>query len=550
MVVVGKQLALSRDVKRQWVVTAILLFIAIGPHIYEVLQLRGTAAGIDEGLQVVAARNQYETGVAGIFASGADISQPAALRPLTNWPSTYRHLLVTLRRIGVTWGGALVSVRILLILLAALAWYALGRRVLGSMVWPAALLIPILYRISTHPTDLLVGVVCPLVMLILIANSREKTLGAMHGVVLTVGIAVAVAVKYSALFLIPGVILVTTWQSWRRGSLKRDFLWNGAMAVPALIVFAGLFYSNDVPDIVAEAAPFRTNETEVKTTPSIVRLLSMPPTTFFAKTFKSSSAAELVFNTLVKRTSVSWRTLWYAITAMMWIGFLVPLLVYFRTLKPEEPMRELILVCLILGLSAAAFLIAVDWSLSQSGYARVHRYYGPVSAALIIIYASAIVDFLSARRFRQKLLGILVLILIGPSLLVHVGRRAASLVLTEDPGYTRGMTFIRETTDELRGQDRAVYFGHIGAFCLLDRPIQHFRVPTDRFADGVHASEPAWLFVLHNPALTADMFTNYAREMRDKYDMQLREENGWQVIYKKVGLGSAVEGSSAPAAQR
>ncbi len=400
--------------------------------------------------------------------------------------------------IGMPLMWSLVFFNLLFLIGAAVGWFRLGRKIFNDEILAALLVVPIMWRISMYPADLFCCAVAPflLISLVRILNSDADEYPKYRLGAVSLMIFAMVFMKYSALYFIPGVLVILLVDSLRKGRLKRDLVRHAMVVLPATLLFLGTYTWNrqspDVIDQVAEIEAVDHNVSDIRA----ARLLSLPFTTFFLEPLKLNSVVRAALPALESRTSVGWRW-WLRILNLILLAATIGLVWYYwRHLEKGKRFQSLTFIVLVLGVSCAVLLLAVDVSKSTVGHVRTYRYYAPVAPVLLFFYLQSALHLFRRGGFVSKAVSIGVAILFFP-LLLWIGQQVVKTATYPALDFRAGMEFVDETSSRVRGDEPGVYFGHIGTFCQSTLPVVNLN--SDRsFWDESFASDSLWLFFVLN----------------------------------------------------
>ncbi len=500
---------------------------------YELVQKRGTCFDTDDGNQVMAARHWLSDDEYAIRKPVPDLAAEPVYEPVTRWPAGYSALVMVVLKTGMPLMPAVLLLRVLLLIAAVAGWFLIGRRIMRSEMTAAVLVVLVTFRLSMNPPDLFVCAVAPFLIIVLLEfrDSREifrKTL-----LLITICLLVAgmVVVKYSALYFIPGVFLVVAFDSVRKRSLKKPVLLVLALSLVGAIVFFGTSFMDSEDD-----SQIWKIEVEEITVERLPKILGLPFTTIMLEPFKINSVVRRLSPILASSSSTETR-LWKTIISIVLVVLMILLLLsYGRMIQSGEISERVTSVAAVLALCAGAFFVVVDVLLSEVGYASVYRYYAPVAPILIFVFARLAGELLLRPDWISRTMGAGTAILFGP-LLVYVSQDALRIVRSDDLRFNQGMEFIANTTSDLRGNEPAVYQGHIRTFCQINLPLVNLETDDEEFWDEATTATPVWLFLLDNRRSSSPRYSESIERLSVEFGLHTEAQDDWEVHYRRLEPG-------------
>jgi hypothetical protein len=526
--------------------TLLILAVAVTPHAYQFVAERGLCSDTDDGIQVDATIRWLQSGTYVTPIANAALSDPLDYRPENRWPRGYSILVALLLKIGIPLMWSLVVLNLLFLVGAAVGWFRLCREIFGDELLAALLVILITWRISMSPADLFCCAVAPflLISLVRILNSdvdenQKYRLGAVSLMIVAM-----VFMKYSALYFIPGVFVILLVDSLRNGRLKRDLVRHTMVVLPATLLFLGTYsWNRQTPDVIDQISEIEAIDHDVSNIKAS-RLLSLPFTTFFLEPIKLNSVVRAVLPGLSSRTSIGWRS-WLQILNLILLAATIGLVAYYwKHLEKGKRFQSLTFIVLVLGLSCAVLLLAVDVSKSTVGHVRTYRYYAPVAPVLLAFYLQSALHLYRRGGSAAKALGICVAILFLP-FLTWVGQQVWRAATSPALGVRAGMEFVNETSSRVRGDEPGVFFGHIRTYCQSTLPVVNLN--SDRsFWDESAASDSVWLFLLLNRNVDRSSYVEPIDALVREFDLGGEERDGWEIYYRRFGPGKLRSDVKAP----
>ncbi|NNE45182.1 MAG: hypothetical protein HKN37_00825 [Rhodothermales bacterium] len=217
---------------------------------------------------------------------------------------------------------------------------------------------------------------------------------------------------------------------------------------------------------------------------------------------------------------------------------------YWKNLEKGRRFQSLTFIVLVLGLSCAVLLLAVDVSKSTVGHVRTYRYYAPVAPVLLVFYVQSALHLFRRGGLASKALGIGVAILFLP-LLTWIGQQVLKTATFPGLDFQAGMEFVNETSSRVRGDEPGVFFGHMATFCQSTLPVVNLN--SDRsFWDESSAADSVWLFFVLNRKVGRESYIEPIDELVREFDLEGAERDGWEVYYRRFGPGKLRSDVEAP----
>ena len=517
---------------------AVILVLALFPHVYQLYLDRGPSFGPDEGKQVASARNL----VAGLGYTIATVTTDISTqrnRHLYGWPPGYSLTLAGLHFSGLNWVDTVFFFKVVVIVLAITGWFWMACRVLGSPVLAAGLMFLVPYRFVANPTDMLCIALTPY-LLIGLERIRRAPASFRADLLLIIGLSflasVIVVFKYSAVYIV-GVgffwLLALRWLGGRPDiGLGRIALY----LLPPFLLFVAIMVWNE-----SEAAGYTWVSRAGRATDNFKFW------TYFSSPFKALLIHTFNLEPWLARLGVMLSTVMPFSAGVIRQGlltavviFLLAALVHFiRTVNLDEDQRARLWLLALCCLASGAFLIMMSVIYQARAFSIMYRYYVPVAPLLFLFYVHIGDQLLKASTRPTRVLG-LGLLVICLSATVAYGPREYYRTLKGKPlAFDEGVTFLSENIERISAGEPRVVMGSMHSFAAAE-PLQVVHLKLPRYWRKAYTTQSLWLFLVRIVGRTPGSFHYQHRfdALEARFEMEKITHGEFQLYFTKIGPGS------------
>ena len=180
---------------------------------------------------------------------------------------------------------------------------------------------------------------------------------------------------------------------------------------------------------------------------------------------------------------------------------------------------------LVLFFAVSSTLLVMMSTLFKGDYALHYRYYSPFTPLLLLFYARAGYLVVTSDRSALRLAGGLTMVIALLGVFLFAGREVYRTALDEDLRFHQGIEYLASTTDEIRGDEPAVYIGGMQIFAAADKlPVVPYLGRW--YWPHAFASESTWLFVVHHREVGWDGFNDKKAKLEECLRPE-KSESAW-----------------------